>query len=99
MKIEVFLRQCFLSPNASLPNRHRPKWFDKVEIFRNLNYTIDPELANLNIVYDEHFGPLGVYVGGFAPGLIEDANTVEGINIIIVIAANSFFISSSRRCF
>ena len=59
MKIEVFLRQCFLSPNASLPNRHRPKWFDKVEIFRNLKSTIDPKVANLNIVYDEHFGPIG----------------------------------------
>ena len=73
MKIEVFLRQCFLSPNASLPNRHRPKWFDKVEIFRNLKSTIDPKVANLNIVYDEHFGPIG-------DTFLKDEENVEIIN-------------------
>ena len=59
MKIEVFLRQCFLSPNAALPNRHRPEWFDKIKIFENLKRTIDPKIANLNIIYDEHFGSIG----------------------------------------
>ena len=73
MKIQVFLRQCFLSPNASLPNRHRPKWFDKVEIFRNLKSTIDPKVANLNIVYDEHFGPIG-------DTFLKDEENVEIIN-------------------
>ena len=58
MKIEVFLRQCFYSPNTALPNRKRPEWFDKVKVFENLKRTINPKLANLNIIYDEHFGPL-----------------------------------------
>jgi len=56
MKIQVFLRQCFYSPNSALPNRKRPEWFDKVKIFENLKRTINPELAQLNILYDEHFG-------------------------------------------
>jgi hypothetical protein len=56
MKIQVFLRQCFYSPNTALANRQRPEWFDKVKIFENLKRTINPELAQLNILYDEHFG-------------------------------------------
>lgn len=58
MKIEVFLRQCFYSPNSALSNRKRPEWFDKIKVFENLKRTIDPDLANLNIIYDEHFGLL-----------------------------------------
>ena len=58
MKIEVFLRHCYMSPNASLPNRKRPPWFDKVKVFENLKRTIDPEIAKINIVYDEHFGSI-----------------------------------------
>lgn len=58
MKIQVFLRQCFYSPNTTLPNRRRPEWFDKIKVFENLKRTIDPNIAKLNIVYDEHFGPL-----------------------------------------
>lgn len=56
MKIQVFLRQCFYSPNSALTNRKRPEWFDKVKIFENLKRSINPELAQLNILYDEHFG-------------------------------------------
>jgi hypothetical protein len=56
MKIQVFLRQCFYSPNSALANRKRPEWFDKIKIFENLKRTINPELAQLNILYDEHFG-------------------------------------------
>ena len=73
MKIEVFLRQCYLSPNASLPNRHRPPWFDKVKIFKNLKKTIDPKLAHLNIVYDEHFGSI-------SDTFLKDEENVEIIN-------------------
>ena len=58
MKIEVFLRHCYMSPNASLPNRKRPPWFDKVKVFENLKRTIDPEIGKINIVYDEHFGSI-----------------------------------------
>ena len=59
MKIEVFLRHCYSSPNQSLPNRKRPPWFDKVKVFENLKRTINPDLAKINIIYDEHFGPIG----------------------------------------
>jgi len=58
MKIQVFLRQCFYSPNSALSNRERPEWFDKLKIFENLKRTINPEIANLNIIYDEHFGSI-----------------------------------------
>jgi hypothetical protein len=57
-KIEVFLRQCFYSPNTALSNRKRPEWFDKIKVFENLKRTIDPTIANLNIIYDEHYGSL-----------------------------------------
>lgn len=73
MKIEVFLRQCFYSPNSALPNRKRPEWFDKVKVFENLKRTINPELANLNIIYDEHFGPL-------EETFLEKENNVQVIN-------------------
>ena len=58
MKIEVFLRHCYSSPNQALPNRKRPPWFDKVKVYENLKRTINPELAKINIVYDEHFGSI-----------------------------------------
>ena len=48
MKIEVFLRHCYSSPNQALPNRKRPPWFDKVKVFENLKRTIDPDLAKIN---------------------------------------------------
>jgi len=47
-----------MSPNASLPNRKRPPWFDKIKIYENLLRTTNYDLANINIVYDEHFGPI-----------------------------------------
>ncbi len=58
MKIQVFLRQCFYSPNAQFCDRDRPVWFDKEKIFMNLKRTINPELADLHIIYDSHFGTL-----------------------------------------
>ena len=58
MKIEVFLRHCYSSPNQALPNRKRPPWFNKGKILQNLKRTINPELAKINIVYDEHFGSI-----------------------------------------
>lgn len=56
MKIEVFLRQCFYSPNSNLSNRLRPEWFNKPKCFENFKRTINLELANYTIVYDQHFG-------------------------------------------
>ena len=56
-KIEIILRQCFYSPCIEQPNRYRPGWFSKQKIFFNLLYTTNFEVANLNIIYDKHFGP------------------------------------------
>ena len=56
-KIQVYLRQCFLSPNANLPSRSRPEWFDKGKVFGNFKRVIDPKLAACVIVYDNALGP------------------------------------------
>lgn len=54
--IEIFVRQCYHSPNSNIPGRNRPEWFDKNAVFRNLKYTADPELANITVIYDSYFG-------------------------------------------
>lgn len=56
--IQVFVRQCFYSPNTVLPNRKRPKWFDKEKIFNNFQGTINGRLADYTVVYDEHYGKI-----------------------------------------
>ena len=71
--IQVLMRQCFYSPNTSLSNRKRPDWFDKVKVFQNFKNTINPELADLKIVYDEKFGPL-------EETFLKDEPNVEVIN-------------------
>lgn len=55
--IEVFVRHCSHSPNSNIPNRYRPEWFDKTKVYRNLINTANHELCNINVIYDEHFGP------------------------------------------
>ncbi len=59
--IEIFLRQCYHSPNSLLPNRNRPEWFSKQLCWDNLIKTIDLSLANINTVYDTHFGDSNVH--------------------------------------
>jgi hypothetical protein len=71
--IQVFMRHCYYSPNSALPNRHRPEWFDKVELFENFKTTINPELADYTIVYDEKFGPI-------SDTFLKDEENVEIIN-------------------
>jgi hypothetical protein len=56
--IQVFMRHCYYSPNSALPNRHRPEWFDKVKLFENFKRTINLELADYTIIYDEKFGSI-----------------------------------------
>jgi hypothetical protein len=58
MKIEIFLRHCFYSPNSVIPNRHRPDWFDKEKIFANFKKETNKSHCNYTIIYDNHFGPL-----------------------------------------
>ena len=54
--IEVFLRHCYYSKIQELPDRTRPKWFNKIKVFENFKNTIDTKLVNYTIVYDEFYG-------------------------------------------
>ena len=56
--IQVFVRHCFYSPNTELRGHARPTWFDKAAVFENLISTTDHSLADIHVVYDEHFGGL-----------------------------------------
>lgn len=57
-KIEVFLRHCFYSKLQEQPTRSRPNWWDKEKVFENFKRTLDPELVNYTIVYDETYGKI-----------------------------------------
>lgn len=57
-KIQVLMRQCYYSPNTAIPNRKRPEWFDKSKVFENFKRTIDHDLADYKIIYDERYGPI-----------------------------------------
>ena len=56
--IEVFLRPCYYSKLQELPDRTRPSWFNKAKVFENFKNTLDPELINYTIVYDEFYGSI-----------------------------------------
>jgi len=56
--IEVFLRHCYYSKLQELPDRSRPHWFNKLKVFENFKNTINSEIANYTIVYDEFYGPI-----------------------------------------
>lgn len=71
--IQVFMRHCFYSPNSALPNRHRPEWFDKAKLFGNFKKTINLDIADYTIVYDENFGPI-------QETFLKDESNVEIIN-------------------
>jgi len=57
-KIEVFLRHCYYSKLQELPDRTRPKWFNKIKVFDNFKNTLNSELVNYTIVYDEFYGSI-----------------------------------------
>jgi hypothetical protein len=54
--IEVFLRHCYYSKLQELPDRTRPSWFNKIKVFENFKNTLNPDLVNYTIVYDEFYG-------------------------------------------
>ena len=54
--IEVFYRHCYYSRLQELPDRGRPEWFNKIKVFENFKNTLDPDLVNYTIVYDEFYG-------------------------------------------
>jgi len=56
--IEVFLRHCYYSKLQELPDRTRPKWFNKIKVFENFKKTINSKIANYTIVYDEFYGSI-----------------------------------------
>ncbi len=57
-KIEVFLRHCYYSKLQELPDRRRPSWFNKQKVFENFKNTINPNIANYHIIYDEFYGDI-----------------------------------------
>lgn len=56
--IEVFLRHCYYSKLQELPDRTRASWFNKIKVFENFKNTLNPELVNYTIVYDEFYGSI-----------------------------------------
>ena len=56
--IEVFLRHCYYSKLQELPDRNRPNWFNKIKVFENFKNTLNPDLVNYTIVYDEFYGSI-----------------------------------------
>lgn len=58
-QIEVFLRHCYYSKMQELPDRKRPRWFNKSKVFNNFKNTLDPNIVNYTIVYDEFYGSIG----------------------------------------
>jgi len=56
--IEVFIRHCYYSKLQELPDRTRPSWFNKIKVFENFKNTLNPDLINYTIVYDEFYGSI-----------------------------------------
>ena len=56
--IEVFIRHCYYSKLQELPDRTRPKWFNKIKVFENFKKTLNSKLVNYTIVYDEFYGSI-----------------------------------------
>ena len=56
--IEVFIRHCYYSKIQELPDRIRPSWFNKIKVFENFKNTLNPDLVNYTIVYDEFYGSI-----------------------------------------
>ena len=71
-KIEVFLRHCFYSKLQEQPSRSRPSWWDKEKVFNNFKKTLDHNLVNYTIIYDEHYGK------------IEDTFLKDEENVVII---------------
>jgi len=57
-KIQIFLRHCYYSKLQELPDRTRPIWFNKKRVFENFKNTLNPNLVDYHIIYDEFYGPI-----------------------------------------
>jgi len=56
--IEIFSRHCYYSKLQELEDRKRPKWFNKIKVFENFKNTLNTNLANYTIIYDEFYGSI-----------------------------------------
>ena len=56
--IQVFIRHCYYSKLQELPDRSRPFWFSKEFAFKNFKDTINLNLADYHIIYDEYYGSI-----------------------------------------
>lgn len=56
--IEVFLRHCYYSKLQELPDRRRPKWFNKFKVYKNFKNTLNEDLVNYTVIYDEFYGSI-----------------------------------------
>ena len=56
--IEVFIRHCYYSKIQELPDRIRPSWFNKIKVFENFKNTLNSNIINYTIVYDEFYGSI-----------------------------------------
>ena len=54
--IQVFLRHCYHSDLQDRPDTNRSKWFNKYKVFQNFKNTLDPDLVDYTIIYDEFYG-------------------------------------------
>ena len=57
--MKVFLRHCHYSKlrqPAKIPDRTRPEWFSKFKAFENFKNTLNSDLVNYTIIYDEFYG-------------------------------------------
>lgn len=56
--ISVYYRHCYYSKIQELPGRGRPSWYNKEKVFQNFKSTIDKEIVNYKIIYDEFHGSI-----------------------------------------
>lgn len=56
-KIEVFIRHCYHS-DLKISSQNRPNWWDKEAVFKNFKRTLNPEIANYTVIFDEFHGSI-----------------------------------------
>ena len=90
--IEVFIRHCYYSKLGELPDRIRPFWYNKTQVFENFKNTLNPDLINYTIVYDEFYGSIDktflsqeknvkiIKCGSECDSFLETLNTIQSQN-------------------
>lgn len=57
-KIQIFLRHCYYSKLQEFSDRKRPFWFNKYKVFQNFKNTVNTNLADYHIIYDQRYGSI-----------------------------------------